>query len=346
METTEKKTQLLRACEGTSDFKVLLEATYTILTSDPNDKRAWFYHARGHFFHKQSKSRWKDSHYTFEFCRRCMHVALDTALKIDPGFMDAWYLKGCGYMDWGEYDDAVDCFDIIIKLDPGNKHAWYTKFLVLLLCDKFEEAQDCWDCILAFDGDFSRYIDGIKNLLVEKKKTRYLLMCLDHACPVETKDPNRWLQRAKVLYSIQYTTSALGAVNKAIALDPTNKEAFVYKAHILKDAFDDEYTDRDIEECLARVIEMDENNINALYWLGRYLQKNNNPAALEYYDRVLDNAPFHECALKAKMIFLREWHRDEEAEECEKVRGKLYHKWFIEPKLVARGAFSWRSAYF
>lgn len=56
--------------------------------------------------------------------------AIDTyneAIKLNPGFVEAWIDKGYALISNGRPEDAVDAFDKAIKIDPKNSRAWSGK---------------------------------------------------------------------------------------------------------------------------------------------------------------------------------------------------------------------------
>lgn len=49
--------------------------------------------------------------------------AFDTAIKIEPYFIDAWNGKGIALLYRGKYGDALSVFERVLVIDPGNEFA-------------------------------------------------------------------------------------------------------------------------------------------------------------------------------------------------------------------------------
>lgn len=45
------------------------------------------------------------------------------ALRLDPGYIDAWNERGVAYHDMGQYYLAISDFDEALRLDPNHQNA-------------------------------------------------------------------------------------------------------------------------------------------------------------------------------------------------------------------------------
>jgi tetratricopeptide (TPR) repeat protein len=72
--------------------------------------------------------------------------ALDRALKIDPEYIDAWYIKGLALISLHKYKEAITAWDQTIRIDPGKAVVWYNKGIALFhLEKKYEDAIKAYD---------------------------------------------------------------------------------------------------------------------------------------------------------------------------------------------------------
>jgi tetratricopeptide (TPR) repeat protein len=76
-------------------------------------------------------------------------ACIDRALKIDPGYYDAWTGKGMALANEGALDESIDSFDEAISIDPQNPMGWNNKGVVLREQGKYQDALTCFNRALA-----------------------------------------------------------------------------------------------------------------------------------------------------------------------------------------------------
>ena len=69
----------------------------------------------------------------------------DTALKLDPSFVEPLFNKGLSLSKLGKHDDAITCYNEALKIDPNNSEIIYSKGNSLSTISQHEEAIMCYD---------------------------------------------------------------------------------------------------------------------------------------------------------------------------------------------------------
>jgi len=86
-----------------SDFKQALELFYEVINSDPTDEESWYYAGLIHLIYNDNE----EAAYHF-----------NSALIINPEFLDVWYGIGIIYYRIGRFDDAIEAYTKSLDTDP------------------------------------------------------------------------------------------------------------------------------------------------------------------------------------------------------------------------------------
>ncbi len=53
--------------------------------------------------------------------------------------------KGTSFLEYGKYEDALDCFDKILASNPNNPDIWNKKGVTLRSMGRYDEAIECFN---------------------------------------------------------------------------------------------------------------------------------------------------------------------------------------------------------
>ena len=68
----------------------------------------------------------------------------EKALKINPLYADAWYKKGIAFYNSGKsLEDELSCYNKALEIDNGHAKAWYAKGWALYELGEIEKAKEC-----------------------------------------------------------------------------------------------------------------------------------------------------------------------------------------------------------
>jgi tetratricopeptide (TPR) repeat protein len=87
------------------------------------------------------------------------------ALRLNPGYVPAWGLKGNALLEMHRYEEAIACFDQVLQADP-NPLIWSKKGDCCCRLDRLGDAIDCFNKALAACSPRDRELSE----LVKKKK--------------------------------------------------------------------------------------------------------------------------------------------------------------------------------
>ncbi|MDD1694935.1 MAG: tetratricopeptide repeat protein [Methanoregula sp.] len=68
----------------------------------------------------------------------------DQALRITPGFTEAWLEKGVALHNMKRYDDALTCYDRALAITPGDAAVWYLKGITFRDSGREKESAACF----------------------------------------------------------------------------------------------------------------------------------------------------------------------------------------------------------
>ena len=79
------------------------------------------------------------------------YAALNSALRLDPKFVDAWIKKGYAHFHLLDYSFAISSYDMALNIDPDNHEAWNLKGLAYYKMNNYSKAIEC--CTKALDAN-------------------------------------------------------------------------------------------------------------------------------------------------------------------------------------------------
>lgn len=68
-------------------------------------------------------------------------ACFDKAVRIEPGFAQAYCNRGTAYYEKKQYDSAIKDFDMAIEIEPGFAEAYYNRAVALYHTKKYQKAQ-------------------------------------------------------------------------------------------------------------------------------------------------------------------------------------------------------------
>lgn len=196
-----------------------------------------------------------------------------------------WNSKGNEFLSNQKFEEAADCFDRVLFIEPHNNQAGDGKKNALLCKGdslekegKYEEALSFYDRALLIDPENPEILDK-----KEKAKTGLIEELLIKG---EKENQNNRFEEAIKCYE------------KILSLSPENKEALLgFNVSLIKEGntlvSDDKY--EEAMEIYDRVIEEDEEFVEAWYYKGELLYKENKyEEARECFKKVLEFDVFYD----------------------------------------------------
>jgi len=181
--------------------------------------------------------------------------AYDEALKLRPRSVEAWINKGAALHALQDYAGALACCEKVLALRPEHAAAWNNKGAALLRLGRMEEAARCFQEALHFRPDF--YDAMVNRIFLSQKAGRHgdVVLWADRALRIREEG---WLWYVKGLahLGLLESTLAMKSFERALALDPTLKEARagLRRAKALREKVD---FYRGVYECFGTFLEGD-----------------------------------------------------------------------------------------
>ena len=82
------------------------------------------------------------------FCFFAPIVSAETA--------EEWEVKGIDFLEWGEYEKAIECFDKAIELDPNDADAYNNRGVAYYNLEEYERAIEDYDKAIALDPNYAK----------------------------------------------------------------------------------------------------------------------------------------------------------------------------------------------
>ena len=92
----------------------------------------------------------------------------EKALKIQPGYADAYYNMGIAYKNKGNLEAAIDCYNQALKIKPDYAEAYNNMANALKDNGNLEAAIDCYNQALKIKPDYSAAYNNMANALEDK----------------------------------------------------------------------------------------------------------------------------------------------------------------------------------
>lgn len=177
--------------------------------------------------------------------------AYDRAIELDPICELAWERKGESLEKLGRSDDAIRAYDRATELNPKFHLAWCNKGESLEKFGRYDDAIRAYDRAIELYPSYKRAIKKRDDLLKVVPYTRILQQISSQKkSPVsdsktasvshfkkpifQKKTAIDWVNKGNKLFTHGHYNLAIKAFDRAIKLDPSNKEAIENRNAILK----------------------------------------------------------------------------------------------------------------
>ncbi len=124
------------------------------------------------------------------------------------------------YLELGDYEKALNTYDIAIEIDPNYDEVWTNKGIVLGRINRLNEALDHHQTAISINPKYAEAWANKGNVLHELKRYDEAVNHYDTAIKLKPQYAEAWYQKAKILAEFKYFTESISQYEKAISLDP------------------------------------------------------------------------------------------------------------------------------
>ena len=259
-----------------------------------------------------SAAEWLDSGYSLVALNRLNEAnhAIDQALAINQGILNAWFYKGTVLYGLKRYDEAIHAYDRALKIRPNSFGVWFQKGNVFRELKRYEDAIQAYDREIEIAPNHVDAWVNKGNMLSELKRYDEAILAYDRALSIDQNLINPQIFKGGMLFKLKRYDDSIQAFDRAIEINPTSFFAHHIKSLILRDLNRNEEANRAFDQVLA----IDQNHIETLIEKGRVLYKLNRYVdAIQSLDRALALAPNHVNGLITKGTALYKLNRCNEA---------------------------------
>jgi tetratricopeptide (TPR) repeat protein len=203
----------------------------------------------------------------------------DQALEIDGNYVPAWNSKGNALGNLGRHEEAIACYDKAIEIDPKYLDAWINKGNAFSNLGRFGDALDFYDKAIAIDPSYADAWNEKGFALFALGKYEEAIQCYDKAIEIDPKWPGPFNNKGFALFALGKYEEAIQCYDKAIELNPNYPDAWNNKGLVLSALGKLEYA----IECYDKAIEIDPSYADAWYnAAGSWIKNGDNERGLDY----------------------------------------------------------------
>ena len=199
-----------------------------------------------------------------------------------------WCAEGGNFLDSGNYEKAVQCYDLALQINPKHAGAWNNKGVALVKLGRYDEAIQCCDRALEFNLKHASPWHSRGVALVKLGRYDEAIQCYDHALEINSKHAFAWGNKGFALNKLGRYNEAIQCCDRVLQINPKHAGAWNNKgvALVKLGRYDEAI------QCYDHALEIDPEDASpwngkgvALVKLGRYDE------AIQCYDRALEIKP-------------------------------------------------------
>lgn len=154
-------------------------------------------------------------------------VAFDKALELDRSYHDARYGKIQALLFIGEWEIALDEYNISISLKGDNFWDLYGKAMVLIDIDHEDEAQVCLEASSRFAIGDPIELSALGNAFNMVSDFLKADIYYDQSLLLDPENAETWNRRGHNLRDAGKHTDAIASFDRALELDPEDGDAYL-----------------------------------------------------------------------------------------------------------------------
>ncbi|MGH7354046.1 MAG: tetratricopeptide repeat protein [Candidatus Rokuibacteriota bacterium] len=152
-------------------------------------------------------------------------ASYDTAISLDPTYVEAPYNRGNALRELGRFDEALASYDQAIAIKPGYTPAHFARAALFKELERFEDALGSFDRATAIEPDRADAWNGRGNALMALGRPDEALASYDRAVAVSPDYAEAYSNRGNALLDLGRFDDALASYARATAIRPDYAEA-------------------------------------------------------------------------------------------------------------------------
>lgn len=156
----------------------------------------------------------------------------------DESSPEAFFNRGFEAYNRGDFEEALNNFNISVGLKPKQSIALYYKALSLARMEEFDEALEVIDEAIEINPNDDRFWNDKANFLSHLGSIDEALECFDRAIEINPKDPVIWANKGFILKEFERYDESLECYDETIKLNPLDIHGVIGKANVYLDMDD------------------------------------------------------------------------------------------------------------
>jgi tetratricopeptide (TPR) repeat protein len=208
---------------------------------------------------------------------------------------DLWYYIGSlNLIHLGNYEGAVNCFDIALSIDENFIEAWNDCGMAYSILEDDENALMCFEEALNIDPDYKQAIYNMGATLADMGRYSESLVYLDRILEKEPDNFKAMFYKGNVLYFMEKEEESIEYFIKALKIDKNQPELWNYLGYVQFSIGQN----HEAVESFKEAIKLDDEYDTAYINLGNvYMDIGRNNLAFGCFERVLEISSDSEEAL-------------------------------------------------
>lgn len=145
-----------------------------------------------------------------------------------------WRNKGIAYSSMNQYDIALECSDRALEFDPNFLDAWNDRGLFFLYLKNYDQAISCFDKAIDLDPDYAFAYRNKGLAFHELKKYSEAIKCYEKASQIGPDFAAPRADKGFTLYKLERYKDAIKCSEEALKLDPNYAPALQLKGSCLQ----------------------------------------------------------------------------------------------------------------
>ena len=158
----------------------------------------------------------------------------DIAIDLKPNYEDAWYNKGVNLGKLERHNEAIACYDKALDLNPNDEKAWHNKGVMLERLERHEEAIACYDKAIELKPNYEEAWYGKGVNLGGLERHEEAIACYDKAVELNPNYEKAWYGKGVRLGGLERHEEAIACYDKALDLNPNDGDAWFNKGWTLE----------------------------------------------------------------------------------------------------------------
>ena len=155
------------------------------------------------------------------------------ALRLSPGYLNAWYDMGCVMQSGGFIQDAVNCYHSVLRHDPSHSDALNNLGIIRQAAGRIDEAKACYQRAIKSNPENYVANNNLGNILRQQGNAIQALSCFERAITANPQNADGYSNKGFCLWDLGRYPESLDSFEQAHRLAPESNAILIDFANAL-----------------------------------------------------------------------------------------------------------------